>query len=207
MTRPLQEMTCPLQNKGQKKRRLKKWGKGKRKSWFRPGGQESRQTNLSGRQVQEETEARKKGAEAHTMAEKQEHVEPVTPLQDPALQKVKPEEAQKAAAEVAKHIETTMEQPGNSSYQYPPVSLLEEGKVENLEGTQAELRRNQIQLEDTIQSFGIDAHMVNVVRGPSVTRYELGTGPGSQAEQAHQFGRRHSPFPRGVRGAYCTDPQ
>lgn len=161
-----------IAKQGSEETPIEEVGKGKRKSWFRPGDKIP-PDELVRRQVQEETEARKKGAEAHTMAEKQEHVEPVTPLQDPALQKVKPEEAQKAAAEVAKHIETTMEQPGNSSYQYPPVSLLEEGKVENLEGTQAELRRNQIQLEDTIQSFGIDAHMVNVVRGPSVTRYEL----------------------------------
>ncbi|MBQ1352004.1 MAG: DNA translocase FtsK, partial [Oscillospiraceae bacterium] len=58
-------------------------------------------------------------------------------------------------------------------YQYPPVSLLVESRKDNLEGVQAEIHRNQLRLEDTIQSFGIDAHIVNAVRGPSVTRYEL----------------------------------
>jgi S-DNA-T family DNA segregation ATPase FtsK/SpoIIIE len=90
----------------------------------------------------------------------------------PEMQKVKPEEARQAAAEVAKHIEDAEEQAGGT-YQYPPVSLLTEGKKDNLEGVQTEMRRNQLRLEDTIQSFGIDAHIVNAVRGPSVTRYEL----------------------------------
>ena len=32
---------------------------------------------------------------------------------------------------------------------------------------------NQARLSDTIRSFGIDAAIVNVTRGPSVTRYEV----------------------------------
>ena len=36
-----------------------------------------------------------------------------------------------------------------------------------------ELSANRQRLSDTIHSFGIDANIVNVVRGPSVTRYEL----------------------------------
>jgi len=37
----------------------------------------------------------------------------------------------------------------------------------------AELNTNRQRLTDTIHSFGIDANIVNVTRGPSVTRYEL----------------------------------
>ena len=36
-----------------------------------------------------------------------------------------------------------------------------------------ELNANRQRLDDTIHSFGIDANIVNVTRGPSVTRYEL----------------------------------
>ena len=36
-----------------------------------------------------------------------------------------------------------------------------------------ELQANQARLSDTIRSFGIDAAIVNVTRGPSVTRYEV----------------------------------
>ena len=37
----------------------------------------------------------------------------------------------------------------------------------------AELNANRQRLTDTIHSFGIDANIINVTRGPSVTRYEL----------------------------------
>ncbi|MGI6497408.1 MAG: DNA translocase FtsK [Oscillospiraceae bacterium] len=172
----------------------------KRKSWFRPGGKPApdvvlqRQAAMDGedqatRLAQTQTDRRVSSAASDTPL----HAagdppwetlapQPVTGVQkpaesppvslDPALQRVKPEEAQRAAAEVAKHIETTMDQQ-NTLYQYPPVSLLSEGRRENMEGTQAELLRNKARLEDTIQSFGIDARITNVVRGPSVTRYEL----------------------------------
>ncbi|MEG1396954.1 MAG: DNA translocase FtsK, partial [Oscillospiraceae bacterium] len=36
-----------------------------------------------------------------------------------------------------------------------------------------ELKLNQERLTETIRSFGIDAKISGVVRGPSVTRYEL----------------------------------
>ncbi len=36
-----------------------------------------------------------------------------------------------------------------------------------------ELNANRQRLDDTIHSFGIDANIVNVTRGPTVTRYEL----------------------------------
>ena len=35
------------------------------------------------------------------------------------------------------------------------------------------MRQNAERLSDTLQSFGIEAHIINVTRGPSVTRYEL----------------------------------
>ena len=37
----------------------------------------------------------------------------------------------------------------------------------------SELQANQARLSDTIRSFGIDATIANVTRGPSVTRYEV----------------------------------
>ena len=64
---------------------------------------------------------------------------------------------------------------GNDSdtYQYPPVYLLEKpGAVSNAAAAD-ELQKTRELLDDTIQSFGIDARIINVTRGPSVTRYEL----------------------------------
>ena len=58
-------------------------------------------------------------------------------------------------------------------YQYPPLSLLNQTAGGIGGDVLAELDANKQRLSDTIHSFGIDANIVNVTRGPSVTRYEL----------------------------------
>ena len=58
-------------------------------------------------------------------------------------------------------------------YQYPPLSLLNESGADSGGEAQGELTINRQRLSDTIRSFGIEANIINIVRGPSVTRYEL----------------------------------
>lgn len=53
-----------------------------------------------------------------------------------------------------------------------PCRLLKAGSGQSHDGTE-EMRQNAERLSDTLQSFGIEAHIINVTRGPSVTRYEL----------------------------------
>ncbi len=91
----------------------------------------------------------------------------------PEVAKVTAEEAAQAAGEVTAEIAATLDQGAPLAYQYPPVSLLTQ--EEGVTGEQAlgELKRNQDRLADTIRSFGVEANIVNVVRGPSVTRYEM----------------------------------
>ena len=96
--------------------------------------------------------------------------QPVQPA--PEMAKVTHEEAQAQAAQVAQDIRQTLDQ-GTAPYQYPPLSLLKEGSGEIGGEALGELNSNRQRLADTIRSFGIDANIVNVVRGPSVTRYEL----------------------------------
>jgi S-DNA-T family DNA segregation ATPase FtsK/SpoIIIE len=90
----------------------------------------------------------------------------------PAQPKVKPEETAQAAAQVTAEIQETMGQAA-SVYQYPPVSLLVEGESNLGADAVGELNANQSRLSETLHSFGIDASISNVTRGPSVTRYEL----------------------------------
>ena len=100
-------------------------------------------------------------------------VEPAAPAAvQPELEKVTREEARAQAAQVAQDIRQTMEQ-GAAPYQYPPLSLLQEGSGDIGGEALGELNSNRQRLSDTIRSFGIEANIVNVVRGPSVTRYEL----------------------------------
>lgn len=89
------------------------------------------------------------------------------------MAKVKREEAAQAAAEVAQDIARKLEEGTPAAYQYPPVSLLNEGAGVSGADVASELQANQARLSDTIRSFGIDATIANVTRGPSVTRYEV----------------------------------
>ena len=102
---------------------------------------------------------------------------PVPPMpeiqREPAVGKVKKEEAAQAAAEVAQDIARNLEEGLPAAYQYPPVSLLHEGQGVSGSEVAGELQANQARLADTIHSFGIDAEIVSVTRGPSVTRYEV----------------------------------
>ena len=59
------------------------------------------------------------------------------------------------------------------TYQFPPITLLKAGRGENHMEAGAELRNNSRRLADTLTSFGVDATPGDVVRGPSVTRYEF----------------------------------
>ena len=97
--------------------------------------------------------------------------DPVKP--DPAVAKVTREEAAQATAEVTAQIDETLGQAAPMAYQYPPVSLLTQGDGATGEQALGELKRNQDRLAETIRSFGVEANIVNVVRGPSVTRYEM----------------------------------
>ena len=92
-------------------------------------------------------------------------------VREPAVPKVKKAEVEQAAAEVEEAVSGSLETV--QAYQYPPASLLHDLEAVSSGDATEELRTNQTRLEDTIQSFGIDARMVAVVRGPSVTRYEL----------------------------------
>lgn len=101
----------------------------------------------------------------------EETAEEVQAVLDEQPVKLKREEVQQETELVAQEIEmnTAEEQP---KYVYPPLDLLRGGNGGQVDGTE-EMRINSARLNDTLASFGIDAHIVNVVRGPSVTRYEL----------------------------------
>ena len=101
--------------------------------------------------------------------------EPVAPVQPaPKSDKVSKQETQMAAQQVAEDIQRGLDaQDEEIPYQYPPLSLLTEGEGGIGGDAMAELNANRQRLADTIRSFGIEANIVNVTRGPSVTRYEL----------------------------------
>ena len=58
-------------------------------------------------------------------------------------------------------------------YQYPPIELFERAPEETDPGAQDELKANAQKLVDTLESFGVRTRVLDISRGPSVTRYEV----------------------------------
>ena len=92
------------------------------------------------------------------------------PLETPA-KKVSAKDAQESAAQVAQEIALTETAP-KLEYCFPPLELLRNPKNGASDGTE-EMRENTRRLNETLESFRIEAHIINVTRGPSVTRYEV----------------------------------
>ena len=96
-------------------------------------------------------------------------VPPVQP--DPAVRKVTANEAAASAQEVTREIEKNKNAP-KVDYKYPPIDLLKAPGRSAGDGA-AEMKRNSAMLNEALASFKIDAHIINVTRGPSITRYEV----------------------------------
>ncbi|MEG1550492.1 MAG: DNA translocase FtsK, partial [Ruthenibacterium sp.] len=60
-----------------------------------------------------------------------------------------------------------------SGYVYPPLSLFQKQKPSKDENIQEELAHNAELLVKTLASFGVQTRVLDIARGPSVTRYEL----------------------------------
>ncbi len=64
------------------------------------------------------------------------------------------------------------------TYFFPPVSLLSMADKVNADLETQELQTIGQKLVDTLKSFGVETRIVDICRGPSVTRYELQPAPG-----------------------------
>lgn len=64
-------------------------------------------------------------------------------------------------------------------YEKPPTSLLNEDKSqERSPEDKEEIRLLGAKLEKTLRDFGVDAHVINFITGPTISRFELSPGPG-----------------------------
>ena len=76
--------------------------------------------------------------------------------------------------EIFKKIEEEIAGGGTdlSDYQFPPLTLLRASSGVTADATD-EVNLNRVRLEEAIQSFGISAQVSGVIRGPTVTRYDI----------------------------------
>lgn len=85
--------------------------------------------------------------------------------------KVTTKDTEESAIQVAQEIAKN-QNAEQSAYCFPPIELLKKPANVSADGTD-EMRDNSRRLNETLASFHIDAHIINVTRGPSVTRYEV----------------------------------
>lgn len=81
----------------------------------------------------------------------------------------------KAAAKHIEDMEITEEadEAPQALYEKPPLSCLAAPKTTRNLKYEDELKANATKLIDTLKSFGVETRIVDICRGPSVTRYEI----------------------------------
>lgn len=117
-------------------------------------------------------------------SEPEEKADDIKPEIETALKAAKTEaEAEKRdippekAAEPTKPAEFSVPEkdaePKTEGYSYPPLSLLNKSKATDTAALSAELDHTAEHLVETLKSFGVETRIVDISRGPTVTRYEL----------------------------------
>ena len=86
-------------------------------------------------------------------------------------------------AEEKKRQEAQRAKNAKPVYKFPPISLLHEDNTPPSTASNEEVNANAKRLVETLMSFNIDARVTNVIRGPSITRYEV------QLKQGIRFSR------------------
>ena len=93
-------------------------------------------------------------------------------IHDPPKPSKKAASAEVAAETAAITSAIERENADHSAYQLPPVSFLRAGKKDQTDATE-EIRFNRDRLDTALSSFGVNATIRDVTRGPTVTRYDL----------------------------------
>lgn len=107
-----------------------------------------------------------------------ETVVPADIVEEPAdtLDETQSEPQEGEALEEYEDIVSSSEQQKDAqenTYSYPPLSLLNDNKNGNNSISQNDLNETATLLVDTLKSFGVETRIVDISRGPVVTRYEL----------------------------------
>jgi len=69
-------------------------------------------------------------------------------------------------------------QKNKTSYKFPPMEFLKSSDLNTDYSDKKEIFGNARKIEETMRSFGIDAHVTQISKGPTITLYELQPSPG-----------------------------
>lgn len=145
-------------------------------NYHKPRAEEEKKPSLAERLKEKVTKA----GTAPTLKFQKEQVDTAEPPRKFTItnsQDVKP----KAAAEPQQAQTARLENAETGEvipYEFPPLDLLNPDPPVNPRNYQAEIEEQGGTIEQTLHDFGVNATLVNVTKGPSVTRYELEPAPG-----------------------------
>ena len=94
------------------------------------------------------------------------------PAEQPEAEEEQPLATDEEVAEMVAQLEESVEEE-DEPYTPPPIEILNEVPPPADPNLQEELRINAEKLVDTLRSFGVQTRIVDIARGPAVTRYEL----------------------------------
>ncbi len=94
----------------------------------------------------------------------------------PVINKKEPEELISA-----KLVTNVLADTGNGIWEYPPLSLLNENP--GAKADRGDINKIAKKIEDTLQSFGVDARVAEVNLGPAVTQYALEIALGTKVSK------------------------
>ena len=111
-----------------------------------------------------------------------EEVQPVVeemPAETPAPEPAKPETTKpEVQKEAVQQPAPAPAEPAEKPYVFPPINLLGRDPGNTAGSGILEQQKNGRKLEMTLKSFGVEARVINVSAGPTVTRYEVSPSQG-----------------------------
>ncbi len=104
--------------------------------------------------------------------------------EEKAIKKLSDDEKENIDREIKEEIGQSEEKREPIKYDYPSLELLSKPPVPvNSGNVQEELRHNAQQLIETLRSFKVDARVVEISQGPTITRYEIEPAEGVRVNQ------------------------
>lgn len=102
--------------------------------------------------------------------------EDISKVTEKFLSRIKNNRIESEDEKINKELENSMvltNSSNNDTYQFPPIDLLNKPCVIKEEDISSELNNNGHILVETLKSFNVQTKIVDISRGPAVTRYEL----------------------------------
>ncbi|QZY56806.1 DNA translocase FtsK [Crassaminicella profunda] len=83
---------------------------------------------------------------------------------------------EKNVEDISIHIKSSAK--SDLDYKFPDFNLLQDNPVANTKNDKKEILHKASILENTLENFGVEAKVVQVSKGPTITRYEIQPSPG-----------------------------